>query len=248
MTFTYPKDILAGVELLDKAFDSIDIKSEDSDLEKQVMLILFLEKAFEKTKLSRVVFKSGGKFDEILAAFQLGLKLNDKMTGPDLIPQAHAQAQTQAHAVEIKTSNVSMDTKTNFNFTAPVRARGVTTNALHKEQVLKHYRALGDVRLAHKPSSTEETHYLLSAEFVGHMVWTLMPKNKTPHKVNIGGMACPNCKHVHRVMYYMKLDKEFSSLLLAEEKAAFNFERLRVSIPSASGCAAYVEFRTKSNK
>lgn len=226
-------NISKGVDALMETFKQVAIGPTGcgkTALANQVMIILFMERAFDKTGLDRKVYKSGGKFDELLAAHQLNSALSPNMAGPDLFDN-----ETGA-ATEIKVSNVSMDTKTNFNFTAPVRANGVTNQQQHKQQTLQHYIDLGDVLLYHKPDSKTTYAYKLGKEFVGHMVWHLMPKAKTPHKVNIGAKACPRCKHIHRCMYYMQLESEF---VACSDKQSFDFGRLNVQINSATGCDEY---------
>ena len=233
--FEYNDKINYAVATLQAAYEILT-KNMNDDAEKRVILVLFLERAFLSCNTEEAIIGGGGKFGEILAAYQRGCIMNTKMTGVDMVHSDTGEPQEQ------KTSTTAAGKKANFNFTIPARASPNTTDNQYKKAVIANFTAKGDVYFTHRKPKSQETHnYYLSKEFVAELMWHKYETNKTL-RVNLGADPCKHCKLVHRMVHYMKLDEEWSKL---SDKSTFDWSRTEEKIPSSSNCKDYEMTKTK---
>lgn len=227
--FQYNDKITNVVNMLTSSF-AILTKNMKDDVEKRVSLVLFLEKAFVACNTEEPIIGGGGKFGEIIAAYQRGCIMNTKMTGVDMVHAKTGEPQEQ------KTSTTAAGKKANFNFTIPARATPSTTDTEYKKAVISTFLAKGDVFFTHNKPKSQETHnYRLSKEFLAELMWHKCNTNKTL-RVNLGAMPCKECKLIHRMVHFMQLDQEWKKL---KDKSTFDWSRTDEEIPSSTFCKKY---------
>jgi hypothetical protein len=202
-----------------------------NDDEKRVTIVLFLQEALADCKTEPAIISGGGKFGEILAAHKRGCTMNSSMTGVDMTDNETGEPQEQ------KTSTGTINKKANFNFELPKCQN--PTMAEYQNMIKTTTLAKGDVYFTHMLSASESYEYTLSKEFVAELLSYKWTANTTSFKINLGGMPCKHCRHVHRMLNFMALDGEWSKLGASKHK--FDWARTGKVIPSSERCN---EFKT----
>jgi len=203
----YDKKILDSIGMMKTHFNKDGVVSKMTNEEKQVVLIICFEQLLEDAGIPRHVSMAGGKFEEILCAFQRKGKVSSAKTGPDLFVTNEA-GETESN--ELKTSNVKLGEKTNFSFTPPIREKGESLES-YKARFFKAFESKGNITCRHKYSSVSHRDYNFDQAFIANLAWH--KGGKDGKEVNIGAVSCKKCKGVHRLDYYRHLNDVWSKLI-----------------------------------
>ena len=225
----YDDNILTSVDTMKKWFNEHDVVSKMTNEEKQVVLIICFEQLMEDAGVARHVTMAGGKFEEILCAFQRKGVVSKAKTGPDLFV---VDKDGKMASNELKTSNVKLGEKTNFHFTPPIREKGESMES-YKKRFFEAFESKGKITCRHKHSSLSHTDYQFDYEFIANLVW--YKAGKDGKEVNIGAVSCKKCKGVHRLDYYTYLNKLWTA---TTDKTAFDWSLVNVT-KSQSICVVY---------
>jgi hypothetical protein len=227
--YVFKKEISAAAN--DMFVEYLSICRDLTDEDKRVVIVLFLQEALAECNTEPAIIGGGGKFGEILAAHKRGCVMNSKMTGVDMVNKETGEAQEQ------KTSNGGINKKTNFNFAYP-KCPDTTTGAEYRKLIRSTTLAKGDVYLSHVLSPKESYEYTLSKEFMAELLVYKWTNNQNSFHVNLGAMPCKKCRHVHRMLYLMSLDGEWSKL---SNKDTFDWSRTEHKIPSNQQCVTFLD-------